>query len=43
MHKHRVVVLAVDGVLPMDLGIPTQIFNARPNTPYESAATPRRP
>lgn len=28
-------VLAVDGVLPMDLGIPTQIFNTRPNTPYE--------
>lgn len=35
MNKHRVMVLAVDGVLPMDLGIPTQIFNARPNTPYE--------
>ncbi|MFI6493303.1 GlxA family transcriptional regulator [Streptomyces sp. NPDC050564] len=35
MNKHRVIVLAVDGVLPMDLGIPTQIFNARPNTPYE--------
>ncbi len=35
MDKHRVMVLAVDGVLPMDLGIPTQIFNARPNTPYE--------
>jgi transcriptional regulator GlxA family with amidase domain len=28
-------VLAVDGVLPMDLGIPTQIFNARRYTPYE--------
>ncbi|MCC3772594.1 GlxA family transcriptional regulator, partial [Streptomyces sp. UNOC14_S4] len=35
MKKHRVAVLAVDGVLPIDLGIPTQIFNARPNTPYE--------
>ncbi|MER5699937.1 helix-turn-helix domain-containing protein [Streptomyces mirabilis] len=35
MNRHRVVVLAVDGVLPLDLGIPTQIFNARPNTPYE--------
>ncbi|QIY94042.2 AraC family transcriptional regulator [Streptomyces sp. S1D4-11] len=35
MNMHRVMVLAVDGVLPMDLGIPTQIFNARPNTPYE--------
>lgn len=35
MNMHRVMVLAIDGVLPMDLGIPTQIFNARPNTPYE--------
>jgi transcriptional regulator GlxA family with amidase domain len=34
MTVHRVVVLALDGVLPIDLGIPTQIFNARPNTPY---------
>ncbi|MGF1425752.1 GlxA family transcriptional regulator [Kitasatospora sp. LaBMicrA B282] len=35
MTKHRVAILALDGVLPIDLGIPTQIFNARPNTPYE--------
>ncbi|MFJ5032854.1 GlxA family transcriptional regulator [Streptomyces sp. NPDC088560] len=35
MNRHQVMVLAVDGVLPMDLGIPTQIFNTRPNTPYE--------
>ncbi|MFF7755242.1 hypothetical protein ACFZCP_39860 [Streptomyces sp. NPDC007971] len=35
MNKHRVTVLALDGVLPIDLGIPTQIFNARPDTPYE--------
>jgi hypothetical protein len=35
MRSHRIVVLALDGVLPIDLGIPTQIFNARPNTPYE--------
>lgn len=35
MTIHRVVVLALDGVLPIDLGIPTQIFNARPNTPYK--------
>jgi transcriptional regulator GlxA family with amidase domain len=35
MAVHRVVVLALDGVLPIDLGIPTQIFNTRPNTPYE--------
>lgn len=35
MTVHRVVVLALDGVLPIDLGIPTQIFNPRPNTPYQ--------
>jgi transcriptional regulator GlxA family with amidase domain len=35
MNKHRVAILALDGVLPIDLGIPTQIFKARPNTPYE--------
>jgi len=35
MSAHRVAVLAVDGVLPIDLGIPTQIFNPRPSTPYE--------
>lgn len=28
------VVLALDQVLPIDLAIPTQIFNSRPNTPY---------
>ncbi|MGW7255212.1 GlxA family transcriptional regulator [Streptomyces sp. NPDC054834] len=35
MAPHRVAVLALPRVLPIDLGIPTQIFNARPNTPYE--------
>ena len=34
MTDHHVVVLALDTVLPFDLGIPTQIFNPRPNTPY---------
>lgn len=34
MTAHRVAVLALDSVLPLDLGIPTQIFNSRPNTPY---------
>jgi hypothetical protein len=24
---HRVVVLALDGVLPLDLGIPARVFN----------------
>ncbi|ATL70439.1 GlxA family transcriptional regulator [Nocardia terpenica] len=35
MAVHRVAVLALDGVTPLDLAIPTQIFNARPETPYE--------
>ncbi|MGW8378976.1 helix-turn-helix domain-containing protein [Streptomyces sp. ODS28] len=35
MAVHRVAVLALDGVTPLDLAIPTQIFTARPETPYE--------
>ncbi|MEU8876064.1 helix-turn-helix domain-containing protein [Streptomyces javensis] len=35
MAPHRVAVLVLPRVLPIDLGIPTQIFNTRPNTPYE--------
>ncbi|NQE90476.1 GlxA family transcriptional regulator [Nocardia terpenica] len=35
MAVHRVAVLALDGVTPLDLAIPTQIFNSRPETPYE--------
>src|ERR1700754_5093465 len=35
MDRHRVVVFALDGVVPIDLAIPLQIFNARPTTPYE--------
>lgn len=35
MNRHRVAVLALDGVLPIDLGIPTQIFKGGPNVPYE--------
>ncbi len=35
MSSHRVAVLALDGVLPIDLGIPTQIFNPRATTSYE--------
>ncbi|MGA5566328.1 GlxA family transcriptional regulator [Streptomyces platensis] len=34
MAPHRVAVLVLPRVLPVDLGIPTQIFNARPHTPY---------
>ena len=37
MTVHRVAVLALDGVMPLDLAIPVQIFSARPDTPYEVA------
>jgi transcriptional regulator GlxA family with amidase domain len=32
--SHTVAVLALDGVVPIDLGIPVQIFGPRPNTSY---------
>ncbi|CAL9595240.1 hypothetical protein SUDANB6_05341 [Streptomyces sp. enrichment culture] len=32
---HRVAVLVMDGVLPLDLGIPAQVFIAVPGDPYE--------
>ncbi|MEV6171627.1 helix-turn-helix domain-containing protein [Streptomyces sp. NPDC051954] len=35
MAPHRVAVLALPSVIPIDLGIPTQIFNERSYTPYE--------
>ncbi|MEV7159841.1 helix-turn-helix domain-containing protein [Streptomyces misionensis] len=35
MTPHRVAILALDGVTPLDLAIPAQIFNTRPETPYE--------
>jgi transcriptional regulator GlxA family with amidase domain len=35
MSTHRVAVLALDGVIPMDLAIPAQIFAPRPETPYD--------
>ncbi|MGW9597239.1 GlxA family transcriptional regulator [Streptomyces chartreusis] len=31
---HRVTVLALDGVLPLDLGIPAQVFTSVPGAPY---------
>src|SRR6266702_3838979 len=35
MTVHRVAVLALDGVIPLDLAIPAQIFSRRPETSYE--------
>ncbi|MFD4350724.1 GlxA family transcriptional regulator [Streptomyces coelicoflavus] len=35
MPVHRVVVLALEGMAPLDLAIPLQIFGRRPETPYE--------
>ncbi|MGP3985917.1 GlxA family transcriptional regulator [Streptomyces sp. 3N207] len=32
---HRVAVLVLDGVLPLDMGIPAQVFTAVPDEPYE--------
>jgi transcriptional regulator GlxA family with amidase domain len=36
MRSHRVAILALDGVLPLDLGIPAQIFGERPWLPYRT-------
>lgn len=33
---HDVAVVAMDGVLPLDLGIPAQVFGPRPDTPYRA-------
>ena len=37
MAVHRVAVLLLDGVTPLDLAIPAQVFSRRPETPYELA------
>ncbi|MFE2030430.1 GlxA family transcriptional regulator [Streptomyces hygroscopicus] len=34
MTVHRVAVLVLDGVTPLDLAIPAQVFARRPDTPY---------
>ena len=36
MRAHRVAILALDGVLPLDLGIPAQVFLERPGMPYRT-------
>ncbi|WP_253209217.1 hypothetical protein [Streptomyces niphimycinicus] len=35
MSVHRVAIMALDGVMPLDLAIPAQIFSAR-ETPYQT-------
>ncbi|SCG10084.1 hypothetical protein GA0115260_110634 [Streptomyces sp. MnatMP-M27] len=35
MRVHRVAILALDEVMPLDLAIPAQIFSAR-ETPYQT-------
>ena len=35
MKRHRVAILALDAVLPLDLGIPAQVFRPRDLTSYE--------
>ncbi|MFI9155180.1 GlxA family transcriptional regulator [Streptomyces sp. NPDC053367] len=39
---HRVAVLALDGVLPLDLGIPAQVFTSVANGPYAMTLCGRR-
>ncbi|MCS0500597.1 GlxA family transcriptional regulator [Protaetiibacter mangrovi] len=33
--SHRVAVLVLDGAKPLDVGVPAQVFSARPSMPYE--------
>ncbi|WP_033222525.1 GlxA family transcriptional regulator [Kitasatospora phosalacinea] len=40
---HRVVVLALPGVLPLDLGIPLQVFGSWPDAPYALEVCAERP
>jgi transcriptional regulator GlxA family with amidase domain len=43
MRSHRVAILALDGVLPLDLGIPAQLFLDRPWLPYRTMLCGERP
>ncbi len=43
MRSHRVAILVVDGVLPLDVGIPAQIFLERPWLPYRTTLCAERP
>jgi transcriptional regulator GlxA family with amidase domain len=43
MRSHRVAILVLDGVLPLDFGIPAQIFLERPWLPYRTTLCAERP
>lgn len=43
MRTHRVAILVVDGVLPLDFGIPAQVFLERPWLPYRTTLCAERP
>jgi transcriptional regulator GlxA family with amidase domain len=43
MPGHRVAILVLDGVLPLDLGIPAQVFLDRPWLPYRTTLCGERP
>jgi transcriptional regulator GlxA family with amidase domain len=43
MRSHRVAILVVDGVLPLDFGIPAQVFLERPWLPYRTTLCAERP
>jgi len=43
MRSHRVAILAVDGVLPLDFAIPAQIFLERAWLPYRTTLCAERP
>jgi transcriptional regulator GlxA family with amidase domain len=42
MRSHRVAILVVDGVLPLDFGIPAQVFLDRPWLPYRTTVCGER-
>lgn len=41
--KHRVVVVALENVLPLDIGIPLQVFGSWPDGPYAVTVCAERP
>src|SRR5437870_2954202 len=41
--RHRVAALALDAVVPLDLGIPAQVFGAYPEAPYALTLCAERP